>query len=291
MKRVATRFAPLAVLMLLLMSVMVAAANPQKSPPREDSMTIWQARRTLIAGAKYLYVAAKDWSTGKKGWGTGKIDPRSFRFTPDSFEFDAFDSKKGTRHFQVDLKTFEAVRVINDALTNAAGKPLPGGLYWEDHPFKFWSLSNPSTCSADCVYAGESFAAALNRLRWYAGYTWAPLRTFTQQAAAWRALPAKPPIPEKVRAQRLLAENALQEKQLAEALNHYETGLEIYPTWPQGWFNASMIAAELGLYADAVEHMQAYLELVPEAADAPAARDQILIWRSKAEQQARNELQ
>jgi hypothetical protein len=253
-------------------------------------MTIWQARRTLIAGTKYSYISAKD-------WGQGEIDRNSFRFTPDSFEFDAFNSKKGTHHFKVDLKTLEAVHVTmvsGYVLKNAAGKSPPsplGGLLWNDYHFKLLSLSNDPACSADCVYAGESFAAALNRLRWYAGYTWAPLRTFTQQAAAWRALPTKPPIPEKVRAQRLLAENAFQEKQLAEALNHYETGLEIYPTWPQGFFNAGMIAAELGFYGDAVEYMQAYLELVPDATDAQAARDQILIWQNKAEQQASNKPQ
>jgi hypothetical protein len=30
--------------------------------------------------------------------------------------------------------------------------------------------------------------------------------------------------------------------------------------------------------------MQAYLELVPEAADAQAARDKILIWQTKAKE-------
>lgn len=107
---------------------------------------------------------------------------------------------------------------------------------------------------------------------------------FTLQAATWRALPTKPPIPEEVRAQRLLAENAVKEKQLPKALTHYETGLELYPTWPQGCFNAALIAAELGKYADAVEHMQAYLELVPDAPDGQSARDQIIIWRDKAGQ-------
>jgi hypothetical protein len=46
-----------------------------------------------------------------------------------------------------------------------------------------------------------------------------------------------------------------------------------------------MIAAELGSYAEAVERMQADLELVPDASDAQAARDQIVIWRDKAGQQ------
>ena len=115
----------------------------------------------------------------------------------------------------------------------------------------------------------------------FAKDTGAPQR-FTQQAAAWRALPSKPSIPEEVRQQRLLAENAVQEKKPDEALNHYETGLALYPTWPQGYFNAALIAAELGFYDEAVEQMQAYLELVPDAPDVQSARDQIVIWQYKA---------
>jgi len=34
-----------------------------------------------------------------------------------------------------------------------------------------------------------------------------------------------------------------------------------------------LIAAELKYFADAIEHMQAYLELVPNAADAQAAQE------------------
>jgi hypothetical protein len=37
-------------------------------------------------------------------------------------------------------------------------------------------------------------------------------------------------------------------------------------------------------YGNAVLHMQRYLELVPDAPDAQAARDQIVIWQSKIKQ-------
>jgi tetratricopeptide (TPR) repeat protein len=130
----------------------------------------------------------------------------------------------------------------------------------------------------------ESLAAALNHLRAFAGDKGAALRVFPQQAAAWRALTAKPPIPEEVRVQGLLAEDAVNKNKPEEALNRYETGLELYPTWPRGRFNAALIAAELGLYANAVEHMQSYLELVPDAPDAQAARDQIAMWQFKVEE-------
>ena len=112
----------------------------------------------------------------------------------------------------------------------------------------------------------------------------APLRTFTQRAAAWRALATKPPIPEEVRVQRMMAEDAFKANKPDEALRYYEAGVLLYPTWPEGNFNAALIAGDLGYYAAAIEHMQAYLELVPEAADAQAARDKILIWQTKAKE-------
>jgi tetratricopeptide (TPR) repeat protein len=129
-------------------------------------------------------------------------------------------------------------------------------------------------------------AKALNRLREMAGEQGMALRNFSQAAAEWRALPTKPPIPEEVRAQRLLAETALKEQQAGKALSHYETGVEFYPVWPEGRFNAALIAAELKFYSEAVEQMRAYLELTPDSPDAQSARDQIVIWQDKATQSA-----
>jgi regulator of sirC expression with transglutaminase-like and TPR domain len=121
-------------------------------------------------------------------------------------------------------------------------------------------------------------------LRAFARDANAPLRTFTQRAATWRAMATKPPIPEEVRAQRLVAEDSFKANKPDEALAHYENGVLLYPTWPEGNFNAALIAGDLGYYAAAIEHMQAYLELVPEAPDAQAARDKILIWQTKAKE-------
>jgi hypothetical protein len=54
--------------------------------------------------------------------------------------------------------------------------------------------------------------------------------------------------------------------------------------WPEGWFNAALVAGELGEYPEAVEFMQNYLELVPDAKDAQSARDQLEIWKMKAQE-------
>lgn len=261
----------MAVLILFLLPVAKAAgqfARPKqpsqsKEPrPAADSMSIWQARRALVASI----VAAHP--------GSLTVDPNSFRFTRDSFEFDG-ELRKNRERFKVDLKTlgpviakrgFSPVYRVKDE----AGRDLPSPL----NHLEYWGNGHRA---ADA----QSLADALNRLRSFVRAT-DTLRTFPQQAAAWRALASKPPVPEEVRVQRLLAENAVKEKKPEEALSHYETGLELYPTWPQGYFNAALINAELGAYAEAIEYMQAYLELVPDAPDAQAARDQIVIWKYKA---------
>ncbi|MGP8143265.1 MAG: hypothetical protein ACLQBU_15440 [Terriglobales bacterium] len=132
----------------------------------------------------------------------------------------------------------------------------------------------------------QAFATAVNRLRSAArgddqefqGIAWG---AFQQQAAAWRALAVKPPISEEVRRHRLLAEHAVNEKQFDAAVEEYEAGLEIDPTWPEGHFNSALLCAELGYYSEALRHMRAYLELVPDAQDAQSARDQMIIWEAE----------
>jgi hypothetical protein len=272
MKRVVKKLATVLVLVTLLTVMLTAAEENKQSQPAADSMSLWQARRAIVAGTEHLA-------------GHSKIASNSFCFNPSSFEFGA-SSKNGTQHYTVDLRTLPAVflkcnsegrKVIACFLANNSGKMLPPplDLVWHD------GAVFTASCPAECVSTAQSFAAAVNRLR---AFTNSANTTFQQQAATWRALPSKPPLPENVRSQRLLAEDALKEKRLQEALNHYETGLDLYPTWPQGYFNAALIAAELHFYAEAIEHMQAYLQLVPDAPDAQSARDQIVIWRDKAKQ-------
>jgi hypothetical protein len=50
--------------------------------------------------------------------------------------------------------------------------------------------------------------------------------------------------------------------------------------WPEGHFNAAVIYGELR-DEKAVWHMRDYLELVPNAPDAQAASDQIIIWQDE----------
>lgn len=128
----------------------------------------------------------------------------------------------------------------------------------------------------------QHFVDAVNRLIWAARDKEGELEGFRQRTASWRGLAPKPQLPEPANRERILAENAVSEKDATSAVAHYERGLELYETWPEGWFNLALMYAELHDYSGAVDSMKHYLELAPDAKDAPAVRDQLVIWSDKA---------
>lgn len=113
--------------------------------------------------------------------------------------------------------------------------------------------------------------------------------SFKEQAASWRGLANKPSLPDEAYKFQVLAVNAVQEKRFGDAADYYEKGLEICPTWPDAQHDAALIYGELGDYGDAAYHMRCYVELMPNASDAQAARNQIIIWDEKAENHPMNQ--
>ena len=149
--------------------------------------------------------------------------------------------------------------------------------YQSDKPF-YWQ--NRSRDRA------ERFEAALRFLvqqcvRNIEAATDAELKKFNPQAETWRALAQKPKMPDDAYAHKVLAEAAYRDKNLQKAMVEYALALQAFPTWPEGQFNAALIGAELKYYRGAVLHMQEYLALVPDAPDAQAAKDKIIIWKDK----------
>jgi tetratricopeptide (TPR) repeat protein len=104
---------------------------------------------------------------------------------------------------------------------------------------------------------------------------------FKELAKAWRDLQVKPQLPEEVRRHRVIAENAIKEKDFDKAADEYKAALKIFPCWPEGQFNLAYIAGENHYFRDAILHMKFYLELVPDAPDAQAGKDKIAIWQDK----------
>jgi tetratricopeptide (TPR) repeat protein len=108
------------------------------------------------------------------------------------------------------------------------------------------------------------------------------LTSFIAKSKGWLATPDRPPMPDDARSFKLLAEEAFQRKDFAAALNAYGRALEKFPLWPEGHYNAALLAAEGENYDLAAHHMRRYLILSPNAKDASVARDKLLLWQLKA---------
>ncbi|HXN22849.1 MAG TPA: PDZ domain-containing protein [Candidatus Dormibacteraeota bacterium] len=107
---------------------------------------------------------------------------------------------------------------------------------------------------------------------------------FQPLADQWRTTAQKPPLSQTAERYRVLAENAIGEKNASAALQYYEEGLAAFPWWPQGWYNAALIAGENHIYSAAAVYMKHYLMLEPNSPDAKDAREQIIIWEEKAKE-------
>ena len=295
-----------AILVFLLVPAAMISAHLATAQQASSQMTIRQIRRAVITGIK----GADKYPV--KSISNIKVSEKYLAFDVDQVDASKVFRCFETGRYQVDLTSLGVLTVgpwgkkdkndkkdplfvlymdgtnLKDTVFNfGVFKAGFSKTYCGNHPNILGTLSFPKTEKA------QAFADAMNRLSFFArggGKAQEELewRDFQQKAAAWRALVAKPPLPEDARQERVLAENAFREKQLDSAIEHYEDALDIFPVWPEGQFNVALLYAELNQYPDAIEHMRAYLELLPDAPDAQASRDQMLIWQDKLKQQANN---
>ncbi|MCR4303192.1 MAG: hypothetical protein NUV63_03045 [Gallionella sp.] len=106
---------------------------------------------------------------------------------------------------------------------------------------------------------------------------------FEAKAQAYRDAATKPQLPESAREFKVRGDSAVAEKRFLDAVEAYGRALQIAPWWPDGHFNVALQLSELKTYGLAVEEMQRYLALVPEATNARQAQDRIYAWRGKLE--------
>jgi len=129
----------------------------------------------------------------------------------------------------------------------------------------------------------ERFIRAVNRLITAANSSDpSDLAVFRSAAAEWRQLKTKPPLSPEADKHRILAEASLRENDLSGAALHYDEALEAFPMWPEGWSNAALIYGELQDYAAAADHIRHFLELAPDAPEAKAARERLVVWEEKS---------
>lgn len=107
---------------------------------------------------------------------------------------------------------------------------------------------------------------------------------FTEKAKDWSMRTPRPAMPVEARGYKALAEDAFKRKDFTAALEAYREALERFPTWPEGQYNAALLAAEAEEYEIAAQHMRRYLTLAPNAKDAVAAQDKMLLWQLKEKQ-------
>lgn len=149
-------------------------------------------------------------------------------------------------------------------------------------------ISIPYYVSWDDRDDAARFATAINRLIWENSPQMMARKVLEhdaleQQAAAWRASGSKVDPPEEAQRHFAIAQAAFDEKNFQRQAEELSAALEIYPTWPAEQSDLALILGELGRYSEAIEHMQMYLQLVPDAPDAQKAKQQIWIWQDKME--------
>jgi tetratricopeptide (TPR) repeat protein len=128
----------------------------------------------------------------------------------------------------------------------------------------------------------------LNALRRWRTTTSFERQSWNEQKAAefaaivttFRAANPKPVISEDVRRYKIMAEANYRAKRFNAAATNYEAGLKLAPWWPEGHFNAALLLGATGRYSEAIQHMDKYLALVPDAPDARQAQDKIYVWSS-----------
>jgi tetratricopeptide (TPR) repeat protein len=107
---------------------------------------------------------------------------------------------------------------------------------------------------------------------------------FSTAAQLWRDTVPKPNMPDEARAYKALAEDAFKRKDYGAAFDAYCEALDKHPMWPEGHYNAALLAAEAEDYELAAQHMHRYLVLAPDAKDATASKDKFLLWQLKAKE-------
>jgi len=206
---------------------------------------------------------------------TGRHHTLGVRFNPAGFEI----IEAGDNKIQVDFRTDQDYLVPYHPLSMSCS----GARCFSVRRLAKSSGPDWHTYEWQDEATAQQFADAFNRLLYavhqnedLTGY-----QAFAVAAKAWRQNPAKPALSPEADRERILAENAVKEKNLDAAIDHYEGAVEVQPTWPAGWYNLAVIYAEQNNYADALDAMKHYLELVPDAPDAKDARDQMIIWEDK----------
>ncbi len=112
-------------------------------------------------------------------------------------------------------------------------------------------------------------------------------QAFRKTAEEYLLNPAKYKLRKKAGKYFEQAEEAAKNKDYSGAAELYSKGLKAAPWYPKGHYDLAVLLGEQQSdYEGAVDEMNKYLEVSPDAQDAPAAQDKIYEWEIKAEKGA-----
>jgi hypothetical protein len=208
------------------------------------------------------------------------LESKDIRITRDELSFDydvATGASRKTNHESFLFKKREYVKAASFDRKGSAFVIFPGSI---------WETLNTSVYAWKDERDAQRFADSLNRLIYEARVVVTPkddLTPFAANVQMWREKPeSRPKPPDGWDKYKVLAEDAIKDKHFVSALLNYEGGVEALPVWVEGWFNAALLYAELGEFESAANRMKHYLLLAPDASDAQAAREKVIIWESRA---------
>jgi tetratricopeptide (TPR) repeat protein len=95
----------------------------------------------------------------------------------------------------------------------------------------------------------------------------------------------KPEIPESARKYMVQATSATTEKNYINAISLWNKVLAIAPYYPIAYFDKALLFEQTGNFRSAIENMNKYIELYPDAKDARGAKDKIYEWEGKQKSQ------
>ncbi len=126
----------------------------------------------------------------------------------------------------------------------------------------------------------KELADALHALRRSAESGSTDDQKFQEVVAQYRALGAKPQIPEEIRRYKVQAEFMIGQRRYVDAIRIYSDALKVAPWWPEGRFNRALLLAESKRYREAIQEMNRYVMLEPDGPDGRVARDRIYQWEA-----------
>lgn len=94
-----------------------------------------------------------------------------------------------------------------------------------------------------------------------------------------------PELPEEARRHTVRGELMMKMNELDSARAEFSEAVRIAPHIPRVYYNAALVNAQMGRFAEAIGLMNVYLQAAPQAEDARSARDEIIKWELLAERQ------